>query len=214
MTRPASALRALLGTCLFLLPAGPAPVQAQSASVVQVEEEWELLVAEPDPKTVSPQVSCTLSPGKTLDGWYAVWTVNYGNIPDFVPGGMQLQLWSGSDCVNCVSLDNGQTLAHANEVVHWTLRMSKTADGLVFEVSNGSSLTWGNFGSSNVLRLSVPGYSGDLNNYSADLSAANAEVGFGGNRVVKLVLKRVRYTLSDGRVWEDTTPRTIHQLAQ
>ncbi len=190
------------------------PLSAQDSNVVQVEEYWELLLAQPDPNTASPQISCTLSPQANLDGWYAVWTVNYGNVPDFFPGGVQLQLWRGSECVQSVSLHPGMTLSTPNEIVRWTLGMRRVGSDLVFEVAEGQGQSWGRFGSQDGLFCVAPGGASSFTGYDPAISTSNAEVGFGGNRVVKLVLKKVRYTMADGSTREDSSPRVTHQLAQ
>lgn len=185
----------------------------QLPSVVQVEEEWELQLAQPDPNTASPQVSCTISPFGHLDGWYAVWTVNYGNVPDFVPGGVQLQLWNQDRCVAVASWKSGVVLSRQNERLGWTLRMRKVDGRLVFDVAGGTSDSWGRFGPEVGLSHETSSFPDDLSNYDVNLSVQNAEVGYAGNRVQSLTLKRVRITFSDGTILEDNAPRKVHQLA-
>jgi hypothetical protein len=83
---------------------------------------------------------------------------------------------------------------------------------LIFDVINGTSTTWGTFGSGEegrfrfVVNTSLP----DLSGYSPAASVANCGIGYASNRVTSLVLKRVRYTLSTGQQTEDTTARTVY----
>ena len=49
-----------------------------------------------------------------------------------------------------------------------------------------------------------------LNEYSPDTSAEHSGVGYAGNRVQSLVLKRVRLLLDTGDVVEDNTERVVH----
>ncbi|MBI2480845.1 MAG: hypothetical protein HYV60_20125 [Planctomycetia bacterium] len=49
-----------------------------------------------------------------------------------------------------------------------------------------------------------------LNGYDPAVSVQNSGVAYAGNRVTRLVLKRVRATLATGEVLEDTEERVVH----
>ncbi|MCR4416030.1 MAG: hypothetical protein NUV77_26740 [Thermoguttaceae bacterium] len=196
----------VLGGASVLWAQAPAPV------VVRVEEDWEMVVATPDPDIAGPQVTCVISPTGSLAGVYAAFELNQRSLPSFHPGGLQLQLWSGDRPVFQTPGPSAAVMSTAGETVRWT-QVMRVADGVVvFEVVNGSSATWGAFGGSGYLKLFVPAGLGDLNAYSPEVSVQHSGVGFAGNRVQSLVLKRVRYQLSTGEVLEDGTARVVHSL--
>src|SRR3989337_1098241 len=97
--------RLATGTCswpfrgflaLLLVLAWASTTKADSSSrIVRVEEDWELVVATPDPDSDGPQVACVISPVGDLDSVHAAFELNNQSLPSFVPGGLQLQIWSG-----------------------------------------------------------------------------------------------------------------------
>jgi len=114
--------------------------------VVRVEETWELVVGTPDSDTSGPQVTCAISPTGNLDGLYSIFTLNHQSHPSFTAGGLQLQVWDGDATLAAKKHPNQGLLATAGETVRWTMKMSLHDGGLVFDVDDGASTTWGNFG--------------------------------------------------------------------
>ncbi|MDD4787755.1 MAG: hypothetical protein PHO07_11310 [Pirellulales bacterium] len=206
-SRPALALALLLSL--------PAAVFGQDdLAIVRVEEDWELVVGEPDPNLVAPQLTCALSPTQTLDGLYLLFDVNHQNHPDFVAGGVQLQVWSGDFAVLERKFPNTLAMAQPGETGSWTQAMAVSGGNLSVEITNGRSATWGLFGAEGYLKAAVATEIANLNGYSPDFSTANSGVGYASNRVVSLVLKRVRYYTDSGAHWEDATPRTVFLAVQ
>lgn len=204
--RSSAALVAL--ACLFG-PLSPVASATSSSDVIRVEEDWEMVVTDPDPTTNAPQVTCVTSPLGHVDGLYVAFDLNHHSLTDYYSGGLQLQLWN-----NDVPIANDypsmyQMLSNDNETVTWTQRM-KLNDGLLkFEVVNGQSVSWGVFGGSN-LAVFVPSSMGNLNQYSPDVSVANSGVGFAGNRVQSLTLKRVRLYKRNGEVEQRDVNAVVH----
>jgi hypothetical protein len=83
---------------------------------------------------------------------------------------------------------------------------------LIFEILGGQSSTWGAFGGNGNLRLVIPSSLSNLDAYSPIVSAENSRVGFGGRRVERLALKRVRKFTAHGDVLEDITVHVVHPL--
>jgi hypothetical protein len=187
-------------------------VLADDDDVVRVEEDWELVVATPDPGSVGPQVTCILSPVAHVDAIFVAVEVNHQSSPSFVPGGVQLQVWSGESLLNTRKFPNSAVMSTTGETVRWTTSMQMDGDNVNFAVVNGTSSTWGNFGGQGYLTATVDAGVSNLNGYSTDVSVANSGPGYAGNRVQSLVLKRVRRHLSNGQVQLDDTPRVVHQL--
>lgn len=208
--RACGILSVLLG--LFLSPCSSL-LGEDRIEVVQVEEDWELVVGTPDPNSTAPQVSCSLLAGEDDSGWYAVFEVNHQSLPEFVPGGMQLQIWNGEQLIVTRKFPNPAIMSTPNEVVRWTHVMSCANGALTFEIVRGTSVTWGNFGGQGYLKYSIPTSLTNLNAYQPSASVAHSAVGFAGNRVPSLTLKCVRYVLSNGLVVEDSTERVVHSLS-
>lgn len=183
---------------------------AARAHVIRVEEDWELVVSDPDPNCDSPQITCTISPIDSIAGWHAAFDLNQRSFLEFNPGGLQLQLWNGEVAVSQVTASSGGLLATPGERISWTQSMQIVDDYLVFEISRGHSVAWGDFGGSS-LRIALPSGLSDLDGYDPGVSVRNSGVGYAANRVQSLVLKRVRYYTAGGESWEDNTERLVHQ---
>ena len=195
---------------LFLLLSLPAAVFAQDGpAIVRVEEDWELVVGEPEPNLVAPQVTCVMSPIQSLDGLYLLFDVNHQNHPDFVAGGVQLQVWNGDSALLERKFPNTLAMAQPGETVAWTQVMAISGGNLLVEIINGRSATWGTFGDQGYLRAAVASTVANLNGYSPAFSVANSGVGYASNRVTLLVLKRVRYYTEAGILVEDVTPKAV-----
>jgi hypothetical protein len=192
------------------LVCAPRPAAGQVPDIVRVEEDWELVIGTPDPDSTAPQVSCTMSPTANLTGLYATLELNFQSQPDFVAGGLQLQLWHGERAGTSHKFPQSTVLAQPGETVRWTQTMTLQNSILTFEVVNGQSVTWGEFGGQGYLR--GHSYSGltNLNAYDPEVSVDNSGVGYAANRVVSLQLKAVRLVTADGQVLEDRTLRQVH----
>ena len=193
-----------------LLLSLPAAVFGQDGSaIVRIEEDWELVVGEPEPNLVAPQVTCVMAPTQTLDGLYLLFDVNHQNHPDFVAGGVQLQVWNGDSTLLERKYPNTLAMAQPGETVVWTQAMAISGGSLSVEITNGRSATWDVFGDEGYLKAAVATDIANLNGYSPDFSIANSGVGYASNRVTSLVLKRVRYYTDSGALREDAAARTV-----
>ncbi len=209
LTRPLGASVAAL-TCALAAPV-LTPAHAQALPIVCVEEDWELLLGEPDINSHGPQVSCTFSPFPHLDSVHAVFELNHRTLPAFASGGMQLQLWYGESSLACRMHPSDSVMQLPGELVKWTQVMRIDDGWLHFEIKNGSSMTWGEFGQG-YLRFQVPVGLKNLDDYSPTVSVENSGAGFAANRVQCLLLRRVRYTLADGQTIVDSTVRVAHAV--
>lgn len=181
---------------------------AESPRVVSVEEHWELQVGQPDANSSAPQTTMVMSPTGDLAGTYFLFTLNHSNVPDFTPGGMQVQQWDGTSLVEHHVANERNTLAHDDEVVTWTQRLSLEDGTLTFQIVDGSSETWGSFGGHD-LTVSAPSSLAGLNSYLPAVSLNESGVGFAENRVVSLVLKKLVWVTEDGVVHEQNAPIPI-----
>jgi hypothetical protein len=184
---------------------------ASGQDIIRVEEDWELVVLNPDSSTESPQVTCILSPLGHVGGLHMAFEVNHRTQPSFSGGGTQLQVWSGGTLWNHRNGPNYGRLQHNNETVRWTQQMRLSGGSLEFEIVNGSSQSWGSFGGQGYLRATATTSLSNLNQYSPSVSTAHSGVGYASNRVDSLVLREVRRYSSAGLVEQDTTLRVVHQ---
>jgi hypothetical protein len=183
---------------------------AQSSTIVRVEEDWELVVGEPDSDSDAPQITCVISPFSHLCGVYAIFELNHQSLPDYQAGGLQLQLWYGEYPLDSCNFPNSSLLSHSGEVIHWTQSIRLHDGKLVFEITNGSSTTWGAFGGQGYLKTCLPTLLTNLNSYDPAVSVDNSGAGYADNRIESLVLKRVRAYTSTGEEILDDTARVVH----
>ena len=69
--------------------------QDDAATVMRVEEDWEILIGTPDADNDGPQIMNVISPTGDITAQHAVLEINHQTFPDFYGGGMQLQVWTG-----------------------------------------------------------------------------------------------------------------------
>jgi hypothetical protein len=184
--------------CAWLVCIAAASAQDPSTTIISVEEQWELSVGEPTPERSSPQTSMVMSPLPHLDGLYFIFTLNYQNLPNYIAGGMQIQQWDGDTAVSVNDGPKEGTLEIEDEFIRWTQRMSINEGQLTFEILGGSSATWGAFGGQGYLKRSVQTSLTNLNEYRPAISLGESDVGYAGNRVVGLILKRLVWITEDG----------------
>jgi hypothetical protein len=198
---------ALLGNLWFTgLTCGQTPTPT-----VRIEADWELVLNTPDAASDSPQIVCVLSPTDNVHGIYAAFELNQQSLPSFSPGGMQLQLWDGETPLAESNHVSGVQFQNAGETVAWTQIMELKNGALRFEVRNGRSTTWGDFGALGTLEVSTPSSLENLNGFNMDVSLNNSGVNFGGNHVLSLTLKRLRYIKANGEVQEQEVNHNINQ---
>lgn len=186
-----------------VISAGPA--WSQSNRVVSVEEHWELQIGEPDSNVSAPQTTMVMSPTGDLTGQHFLFTLNHVTVPDYQPGGMQVQLWDGEDLVQQSTGHETDALNHSNETIHWVQRLSLQNGQLTFAVVNGDSQTWSSFGGDD-LTLAVPTTLNSLSSYRPAISLAESQVGFAENRVTALTLTKLIWVTEDGQVHEQDAP--------
>ncbi len=206
---PLSLLSAGVVLIAGLVFANPALAQ----DIVRIEEDWEVQIATPDPAGDAPQIITAMSSTNRLEDVHCIFEMNHSTLPDYNSGGMGLQIWSSDTNLTYMVHPKTGPLSTDGEVITYSMTMTLTGGDIVFEVKNGSSDTWGNFGIG-YFKTSVPTSQTAFTLYSPDVSVANSKVGFAKNRVQKFVLKQVRYYSVTGEIeaLRDTTERVVHQL--
>lgn len=199
--------------CLVLILSGERPVRALAIDVlstVRIEEDWELVVSTPETNSNSPQVTCAMSPVGSDESAYMSFEINHQSQPDYAIGGLHLHAWNGEYLQGSVHARAAVPFQTANELISWTQSMTLSSGTLTYEITNGSSTTWGAFGAGE-LRLIVSTQLTNLVAYRTQDSLDSSGVGFGANRVSSLVLKRVRYITDVGQTYEVIVDHNVLQ---
>jgi hypothetical protein len=191
---------------LLLRPPGLGADVVDLPTVVRVEEDWSLLVNQPDLAQASPQVSTQMARSPTALR-FSNFHLNSCDIPSFQQGGLQVQVWEGNTNLAVKTSDNRNAMSTDKELVTWTQYLRPDTGVLKFGISAASSQTWGDFSG---IAIVLPGANTDLNSYSSNYSVQNSGVTFGANRVSSLVLVCVRIYYSDGSVRTDNTPHVVY----
>jgi hypothetical protein len=191
---------------LLILPSHELLVAGASdgRNVYRVEEDWRLVLNEPGTEINAPQFHTVMSPTAYADEIYALVSWNYREVPEFSPGGLQLQGWAGDDCLDELSVGEN-SLSRDAETITWTQRLECSGGPMRFSIVNGRSQSWGMFGGWGITIALDAGVS-SLMHYSPMVSKANSCVTFGSNRVNVLMITEVRRYYTDGTMSTDGTP--------
>ncbi len=197
----------------LLMPMGMTTASGQV--IVEVQEDWELVVGTPDFNSAGPQVTCVISPSLDITGLHAALELNQQTWPHYTPGGVQLHAWDGEYLVQSERYPTDEVLNNSGETITWTMRMALDGQDVIFDVDNAVSSTWGNFGSSGYLWIRRRSPTDNLVHYSPDTSVQHSGVGYASNRVQSLTLKEVRYYVSNSGALtlfsKDETDRVVYQ---
>jgi hypothetical protein len=212
--RGRSERRALIAIVSVLLCATCFATSAVADSpIIRVEEDWELVVSAPDINSHGPQVACVLSPFSHLDSHYITFEINHCSAPVYSGGGVCLQVWRGEQHFASRTYRSWQALATSGETVRWTQTMEIQDGQLVYEIVNGHSSTWGDFGGQGTLKAQVAFDVTDLAGYTPDVSIRNSGVTFASHCVQQLELKTVRAFRQDGSVVNVDVSRLVYEQA-
>lgn len=181
---------------------------AESQRVISVEEQWEMHVTQPDTDRSAPQTTMVISPTGDIDGLHFLVTLNHTTVPDYAPGGVQVQRWEGGELVDSKTVHEGTVLDQSEEVIRWSQRLYLHDGYLSFRVRDGHSETWGDFGGDE-LRLYVESSLSSLNQYRPGVSLTESQVNYAENRVASLTLMKLIWITDDGQVHEQSAPIPI-----
>jgi len=184
------------------------PALAESSRVISVEEHWELKLSQPDAERSAPQTTMVMSPVGDVAGVHFLFTLNHHAVPNYQAGGMQVQLWDGGELSQEKVGQQSGPLQNADETVHWVQRISLENGNLKFDISNGHSESWGEFGG-DALTVSTRTTPTGLNTYRPGVSLSESQVSYAENRVASLTLTKLVWVTEDGQVHEQNAPIPI-----
>jgi hypothetical protein len=208
--RPRRTILLALGGLTVMAAVNGTGSALHAADVARVEEDWQLVVNQPDAGLNGPQVTCVISPS-TSDQGYCAFDINYRTQPNYSAGGLQMHVWNPYAPIVVSNFPASAVMQTADETVTWTQTMSLSEGVLTFLVVDGQSTTWGTFGGTNDESVSVNTTANNLNNYDPNVSLDNSGVSFASNLVTSLTLTAVRWYAADGTlIQEVTTPQVVH----
>lgn len=173
---------------------------ASEPVVYKVEEDWEMVVNEPDVANNSPQVTFFTSPSTGNEDSYFQLQMNYHADEDYSSGGFHVAAVDGGAMMDEARSVTRKTLATDDDQIRWTSVMAVINNRALFAVRDGHGQQWGDFGGPDYLVRTVPSPVSDLSGYHHQQSLDNVDIGFGKNRVSRITLKAVRLFYTDGQV--------------
>lgn len=181
------------------LSAAPSSDAAEPV-VYRVEEDWEMVLIEPDAAIHSPQLTFFTSPNRHNSECYFQLQLNHAADQYFSGGGFQVAAVRAEKQLDYNRSDIFEAFSTDQQTVRWTSVMAVINDELLFAVKDGYGDDWGAFGGPDYL-VRMPAESlKDLAGYDPARSLETVDIGFGRNRVASLVLKRVRLYYNDGEI--------------
>lgn len=186
--------------CVVLIfSIGSVSIAESPQDVVKIEEYWELSIKDPDASYAAPQITNAFAPVKQGEVLYATFNLNHRLGNDvFEAGGLELELWHGDLLLGRKSSDKQGLLATPGEVVKWRQVIDISDNGVIrFSIKDGTSTTWGTFGSS--LSLAIATTLQSLNDYHPNDSINHSGTVFAANRVNYRKLAKVIATLRSGQ---------------
>ena len=174
---------------------------AQESEIYRIEEDWQLVLNEPDAVNVSPQITFFTSPCVNADDCYFQLQMNYAADDGFFKGGFHVSAVDHEQVVDEERSSTQTVLSKDGDTVRWTNVMAVISNSKVmFAIKNGHGQDWGEFGGPDYL-VELKGHpTTDLSEYHPNQSIESVDIGFGANRVASLTLVEVRAYYPDGRI--------------
>lgn len=192
-------LRQLVPLAVFI----PCVAVADQPQIYKVEEDWKLVVAEPQVAIHSPQLTLYTTPEKSRPLTYFQLQLNHAAREDFLGGGFMVSAVREDEVAEEARSDFRSPFTHDGELIKWTTVMAVLDGELLYAVKDGHGSAWGTFGGPEYIVRMPAGNSTSLAKYSPLQSLETVDFGFGGNRVKSLTLEKVRVYYTDGK-WSET----------
>jgi hypothetical protein len=195
-------LAGFVGALVVSTVFAPAPVAAQaSKGVTRIEQDWTIVVGNPNSTNGTPQIALQMKPDPAVDAG-CLFLLNYADQPSYTAGGTQLQIWNGSNCLSYQSWGSQSLGKQANEKITFTMFMEVDGTNLTFGYTNLKSWTWGN---NNNQTVTTPSTATSLPNYATSDTTANSLIMVGSAQVSSMTISAVRYYSGKTLVKTDTS---------
>jgi hypothetical protein len=192
--------KCVVGGIVLALVSTALPVcSAANPTIWKIEEDWEMVINEPDSAIYSPQVTFFTSPS-ALDETYFQLQMNYAADAEFSGGGFHVASVQNEAILDEARSETRSILATDGDHIRWTSVMAVIQDKALFAVRDGLGTEWGNFGGPEYLVRMTPSPVLDLSGYNPQQSLDTVDIGFGANRVQSITLLQVRCFYDDGQM--------------
>lgn len=192
--------KAFVGGIVFALVSTALPAcMAADSTIYKIEEDWDMVINEPDSANISPQVTFFTSPSTNLDDAYFQLQMNYAADAEFSGGGFHVASVQNDAIQDEARSDTRSVLATDGDHIRWTSVMAIIHNKALFAVKDGQGTEWGNFGGPDYLVKLTQSPVPDLSGYHPQQSLDTVDIGFGANRVQSVTLLQVRVFYTDGR---------------
>ena len=188
----------LIAGGLCLLVALSSVANATEPTLFMVEEDWELVIREPQAAINSPQIAFFMYPDADHADCYFQLQLNYAAEDSYSSGGFRVGAFCNETPVDEERSNVRETLSWDGDRLSWTNAMAVFDGKLMFALKDGTGLQWGTFGGPEYLVEMDDQEMHALDHYTPEKSLNSVDIGFGSNRVSSIRLKRVRLTYSDG----------------
>ncbi|MFG0263427.1 MAG: hypothetical protein ACF788_13630 [Novipirellula sp. JB048] len=185
---------------IFIWTAAPGrSADAEEATILKIEEDWEMSVNEPNPASHAPQVTFFTTPTEDPDRYFQV-QFNHAVDTHFSGGGFNVAAVEHERVVDSARSETRAALVVDGGRIRWTHVLADAQGELLFAIKEGHAEEWGEFGGRELLvRLSSDAAVG-LSQYHPQKSLDGVDIGLGANRVASITLLEVRVFYDDGRV--------------
>ncbi|TWU26652.1 hypothetical protein Pla52o_05050 [Novipirellula galeiformis] len=189
----------MIGGILLLTLSLAANSYAEEVAISKIEEDWEMVLNEPDPARHSPQVTFFTTPTNDPNRYFQL-QFNHAVDADFSGGGFRVAAVENDQVLSSARSETRAALAADDDRVRWTSVLAAVEGGTLFAIKNGHSNQWGEFGGPEFLvRMNSDALSG-LSQYHPQKSLDAVDIGLGANRVDSITLIEVRVFYVDGTV--------------
>jgi hypothetical protein len=171
---------------------------ADEPTIYKIEEDWEMVIHEPDRINVSPQITFSMSPGTNEHNCYFQLQMNYFADEQFSAGGFHVAAFHDDEIADEARSKTQIVLATHHDHIRWTSVMAVVDGKAMFAVRDGHGDEWGDFGGPDYLVKLPTCPVDDLSGYHPQTSLDNVDISFGANRVDSVTLIQVKLFYTDG----------------
>jgi hypothetical protein len=168
-----------------------------STTTTRIEQDWEIVVKDPDPSSFSPQVALWLKPDPQIDYGMLV-TFNYQDTPAYAGGGIHIQAWDGETLLGAKSYKTG-FCPGKGEKIPVTAFVEVKAGKFSCGVSGGTSASFGDLSKAGLSVTGVPTTLTRLSAYQTQDSIDNTLFLVGPARLSSINILAVRGYDANGK---------------
>ncbi|MGV3486543.1 MAG: hypothetical protein ACO1RT_19150 [Planctomycetaceae bacterium] len=190
----------VMGWLVFLGMSNLQVCSANEPRIYRIEEDWELVINEPDAASNSPQVTFSTYPDAGLDGHCFQLQMNYAADTEFSAGGFHVAAVKNDSMVDEARSQTRSVLSTNGDRIRWTSIMAVIDGDALYAIKDGFGTQWGSFGGPEYLVRMYSTPTADLSGYTPQKSLDAVDIGFGANRINSITLRQVRSYYTDGRV--------------